>query len=915
MTTTDPRPAPDLPKGYEPGAVEERLYRFWEDGGYFAPRPNPDRTPFVISLPPPNVTGVLHMGHMLTVTLEDLMIRYHRMRGDPALWVPGEDHAGIATQAVVERHIAEEKTNRHLLGREKFIERVWEWVGIYKQRIQSQTRRFGASAEWSRERFTLDAGLSRAVREVFVRLYDEGLLYRGERIINWCPRCLSAISDLEVITRDTSGMLTWISYPLEPQEGDPPEGREIVVATTRPETMLGDTAIAVNPQDGRYADLIGRTALLPLMGRPIPIIADVAVELGFGSGAVKVTPAHDPTDFEIGQRHDLPRIQVIGFNARMTDEAGVYAGLDRYEARERVLADLKAAGRIVKQEDYTVPLGHCERCDTVIEPLISRQWFVKMMPLATPALNALRYGQLRIVPERFEKIYTDWLTNIRDWNISRQIWWGHRIPAWYCATCGATIVSREDPAACTNCGSDNIEQDPDVLDTWFSSWLWPFSTLGWPDDTPDLRAYYPTAVMETGYDIIFFWVARMVMAGIHFMGAVPFKTIYLHGLIRDDQGRKVSKSLKNGLDPVETIAKYGADALRFTLATGSTPGNDTKLSEDRIVGNRNFANKIWNAGRFVIMQTRDFADAPLPVLEHVAPRTLADRWIVSRAERLTRDATALIDDFQFGEAGRQIYEFFWSDFCDWYIEIAKTQMTGTGATPARATTAAILRATMDRVLRLLHPFMPFVTEELWQYLIGAHNAVEAPQRPATPGTMSLASPPALIVAAWPEANASHFDTRAEEEFEMVRAMVTHIRDVRQQHDVEPGKRIKATIIAGGHAKLLREQSAILEALAITEPPQILARSAKKPENALALLVDGIEIFLPLEGLIDLAKERARLDTAIAKAEGDAGRLHAKLANEQFVSRAKPEVVQAERDRLAAAEDALRKLRARRGELD
>jgi valyl-tRNA synthetase len=933
MTATEPRAALALPKGYEPGKVEQRIYHFWESNGYFRPRPDPAKKPFTISLPPPNVTGALHMGHTLTVTLEDIMIRYHRMRGDPTLWVPGEDHAGIATQNVVERHIAEQGTNRHKLGREKFIEQVWEWVGTYKKRIQTQMRRFGASVEWSRERFTLDEGMSRAVREVFVRLYEEGLVYRGERIINWCPRCMSAISDLEVISRDTPGKLTYISYPLEPMEGDPPQGLELVVATTRPETMLGDTAIAVHPDDGRYRDWIGRLVILPLMQRPIPIVADGAVEMSFGTGAVKVTPAHDPTDFEIGQRHDLPQIQVIGFDAKMTEHAGKYAGLDRYEARDRVLADLATAGRIVKQEDYTIPIGHCERCDTVIEPLISKQWFVKMAPLATPALNALRYGHLRLVPERFGKIYSDWLENIRDWNISRQLWWGHRIPAWYCAHCGAITVSRLDPDACQNCGSGELEQDPDVLDTWFSSWLWPFSTLGWPENTEDLQTYYPTSVMETGYDIIFFWVTRMVMAGIHFTGVLPFHTVYLHGLIRDDKGRKVSKSLKNGLDPLETIDQFGADALRFTLATGSTPGNDIKLATSRIEGNRNFANKIWNAGRFVLMTTADSA-RPLVPLERIKPRTLADTWILSRAQRLTRDVTAWIENYQFGEAGRAIYDFIWSEYCDWYLEIAKIQMTGQlageGATPERTTTAAILRSVLDRALRLLHPFMPFVTEELWQYLVGAqgtetrhegHEGHEGHEEGAkgTKGSEDsgygpLMPRPALIVAPWPEAAPQQISDRAEADFALVQAIITRIRDARQQAEVEKSRRIQVIMAAGARAKLLRAQSAIIERLAQTEPPTISPKVAKKPDQAVTLLVENVEISLPLAGMIDLEKERRRLDGAITEGEANAARIRAKLANEQYVVRAKPEVVQADRDRLAAQEDALRTLRARRAEL-
>ncbi len=674
-TETAPRRLDQIPKTYDPHTTEQRIYQWWESSGYFKPRRTPEnakRPPFVISMPPPNVTGALHLGHALTATLEDIMIRYHRMLGDETLWVPGEDHAGIATQAVVERELAKEGKDRQQLGREAFIERVWEWVRTYKHRIQDQTRRLGVSSDWDRERFTLDEGLARAVREVFVRLYEEGLAYRGERIINWCPKDMSSISDLEVEVVPTPGTLYYVRYPIEPA-GDETMQRYITVATTRPETILGDTAVAVNPTDERYRDLVGRHAILPIMGRRIPIVADAAVDKAFGTGAVKVTPAHDPTDFEIGNRHQLERIQVIGFDGKMTEHAGAFAGQDRAEARRGVVAEFERLGLLDHTEDYTIPLGHCSRCNSVIEPLISTQWFVKMAPLASGALGALTYGQMRILPERFAKTYTDWLENIRDWNISRQLWWGHRIPAWYCAVCGQITVAREDPAVCAHCGSDQITQDPDVLDTWFSSWLWPFSTLGWPDDTPDLRRYYPNSVMETGYDIIFFWVARMAMAGIHFLGVVPFHTVYLHGLIRDEQGRKMSKSLGNVIDPITVMDEYGTDALRFTLATSSTPGNDIKLSMNRIVGNRNFANKIWNAARFVIGQTAPIAGG-VPPLESLKPASLADRWIVSRAQRLTAEVSRLQDEFQFGEAGRQLFDFFWSEYCDWYLEIAKSQL-------------------------------------------------------------------------------------------------------------------------------------------------------------------------------------------------------------------------------------------------
>ncbi|QBD80897.1 valine--tRNA ligase [Ktedonosporobacter rubrisoli] len=892
-------PTASLPKTYEPQAVEGKWYRFWEEGGYFKPRPNPSRKPFVISMPPPNVTGALHLGHAITATVEDILIRYHRMLGDETLWVPGEDHAGIATQTVVERLLAKEGTDRHKLGREAFVERVWQWVHQYKHRIQDQHRRLGASCDWSHERFTLDEGLSKAVREVFVRLYEEGLIYRGERIINWCPRCMSAISDLEVNHVDTPGKLTYVRYPLKPVEGH--EGTEYIsVATTRPETILGDTAIAVNPKDPRYKDMIGRLAILPVIGREIPIVGDEAVDRAFGTGAVKVTPAHDPVDFEIGQRHQLPAIQVIGFDAKMTPEAGPYAGQDRYEARKNLVAELERQGLIVKIEDYTVPLGHCQRCDTVVEPLISKQWFVKMAPLATPALGAVKYGQIRIVPERFNKTYTDWLENIHDWTISRQLWWGHRIPVWYCDSCGEMTVSREDPSACAHCGSEAIHQDEDVLDTWFSSWLWPFSTLGWPERTDDLLRYYPTSVMETGYDIIFFWVARMVMSGIHFMGTIPFDTIYLHGLVRDAKGEKMSKSKNNVIDPLDVMDKFGTDALRFTLATSSTPGNDMKLIEDRIIGNRNFANKIWNASRFVLMSTAGVGEG-IPAIDAVQPQTLADRWILHRLARLVQSVTRLIDDFQLGEAGRQINEFFWSDYCDWYVEISKVQMQGDEH--LRETTAGILRSVLDQSLRLLHPFMPFVTEEVWQHLYQAC----VPEREAWPAS-------ALIVAAWPYADALALDENAEQQFALVQEVVTRIRDARNQMNVEPARRIPAIMAVGAALAMFEEQTPLIEFLARTEKPQLFSELAEKPEQAMSLLAGSVEIYLPLAGMLDLAKELERLNKEIAQAQQEVGRLQGKLANENFVAKAKPEVVEREREKLAAQEERVGKLKERRAEL-
>ncbi len=853
-----------LPKTYEPQAVESKWYRFWEEGGYFKPRADASGQTFVISMPPPNVTGALHLGHAITATIEDILIRYHRMKGDETLWVPGEDHAGIATQTVVERLLAQEGTDRHAIGREAFIERVWQWVNQYKSRIQDQHRRLGASCDWSRERFTLDDGLSKAVREVFVRLYEEDFIYRGERIINWCPRCMSALSDLEVDHVDTLGTLTYVRYPLKPVEAqfiapasEPIE--YITVATTRPETILGDTAVAVNPKDARYKDMVGRIAILPVIGREIPVIADEAVHPTFGTGAVKVTPAHDPVDFEIGIRHNLPRVQVISFDAKMTTEAGPYAGQDRFEARKNLVEELSRLGLIVKTEDYVVPLGHCQRCDTVVEPLISKQWFVKMMPLVTPAMGAVRYGQMKIVPERFNKVYMDWLENIHDWCISRQLWWGHRIPVWYCENCGQMTVSREDIAVCPHCDSTDIHQDEDVLDTWFSSWLWPFSTLGWPDVTRDLLRYYPTSVMETGYDIIFFWVARMAMAGMHFLGTIPFHTIYLHGLVRDAKGEKMSKSKNNVVDPIDVMDQYGTDALRFTLATSRG----------------------------------------VPAIHELQPSTLADRWILSRLTKLSSEVTRLIEEFQLGEAGRQINEFFWSDYCDWYVEIAKVQMQGDEA--ARRNTAGILRAVLDQSMRLLHPYMPFVTEEVWQYLYRTSE----PDQSHWPAS-------ALIVASWSQPNREAIDDEAEQEFSLLQEVITRIRDARNQVNIEPARRVPVIMAAGNQLTMLEAQAPLIEFLARTEKPQLYAQLAQKPEQSMSLLAGPVEIYLPL--VLDISKELGRLDKEIAQAQQEIARLQGKLANEAFVSKAKPEVVEKEREKLAAQEERVGKLKERRAAL-
>jgi len=902
-----------MDKTYDPRAVEPRIYRWWEEHGYFKPRgePTPEHPAFTIAMPPPNVTGELHLGHALPATLEDIMIRFHRMRGDPTLWAPGSDHAGIATQVMVERMLRQEGTDRHELGRERFLERVWEWKNRYGNRIAEQHRRLGASCDWSRERFTLDTGLSQAVREVFVRLYEERLLYRADRIINWCPRCSSAISDLEVDHQDRPGQLYHVAYRL----ADDPH-RSIEVATTRPETILGDTAIAVHPDDPRYTDLVGREVIVPAIGRRIPIVADEAVEREFGTGAVKVTPAHDPTDFEIGNRHDLPRIAVIGFDARMTPEAGLYAGLDRYEARERLLADLEKSGELVGAEDYTIPISTCDRCGTVIETLISLQWWVAMESLAGPAMAAVRYGQTRIVPERFTKVYLDWLGNIQPWCVSRQLWWGHRIPAWYCPE-GHITVAREDPTACATCGKEDLTQDSDVLDTWFSSQLWPFSTLGWPEATDDLRRYYPTAVLETGYDILFFWVARMMMAGLHFTGSVPFRTVYLHGLIRDEKGEKMSKTKGNVINPLDVMDEYGTDALRFTLATSSTPGQDMKLSKARIEGNRNFATKIWNAARFVLSQEPS-PPAPLPVRDRGLGYSLADRWIASRLDRLTIEVTRLIADFGIGEAGRQIYDFFWSEYCDWYLEIAKIQLRcadEAGDAASRRATLETLLSVLDGALRLLHPYMPFITEEIYAQLPGHGEA--------------------LIIAPWPQAGPR--DEAAERDMALLIDLIGGIRTARAELNIEPRRRLPAIVVAPEPEDLLlpewqqqvikslasspraelaevrwrkKTSKAMIEALAGLEKLDIRAERGDIPAQSLQLAFPAFEAYLPLEGVVDMEAERARAEAEIARVEGAIAGLRARLGNVSFTAKAPAAVVEKEQARLAENEELLERLRAR-----
>ncbi|NOZ05503.1 MAG: valine--tRNA ligase [Chloroflexi bacterium] len=882
----------EMAKRYDPKNVEQRLYAWWEERGYFKPRPVAEgETSFVISMPPPNVTGALHMGHALTASLEDFMIRYHRMRGEPTLWVPGTDHAGIATQNVVERALEKEGLSRQDLGREKFVERVWKWREEYGQRITIQHRRLGVSCDWDRERFTFDEGLSHAVRVAFNRLYEKGLIYRGTYLVNWCPRCESAISDLEVEHEDEAGKLYTFRYPLE-------GGGYIPVATTRPETILGDTAVAVHPDDDRYRGVVGRTALVPMLDRPVPVIADSYVDRDFGTGALKITPGHDPNDYEVGQRHKLPIINALNEDGTMSKAAGPYAGLDRYACREKLWADMAAAGLTLSVEDHVHATGHCERCHTVVEPLISTQWFVRIRPLAEAAYAAVQDGRIRIIPERFTKIYFNWMDpdTIRDWCISRQLWWGHRIPVWYCDDCGGQTCTVADPTACAHCGSDHIHQEEDVLDTWFSSGLWPFSTLGWPEETDDLHDFYPTSVLETGYDILFFWVARMIMLGLEMTGEIPFDTVYLHGLLRDEKGRKYSKSLGNALDPLDMIAQYGTDALRFTLMTGSTPGNDMKLSETRLEANRNFANKIWNAARFVAGNCAGFdARQGVQKLESGAlPLELADRWILSRHNRLIRKANRLIESYQFGEAGRQIYDFLWSEFCDWYIEMSKLRLYGDD--PQAADTArTVLVTVLDRTLRLLHPFMPFVTEEIWQHL--PHEGES------------------LMIAPWPEA--APLDDAAEADMALVMDFVRAVRNARAEYDVEPKRRIAAVVAAGAQRDLLAGQSAIIASLGRVDSAQLRIEEAiaEPPAPAVSLVVaSDVMAYLPLAGLVDLEKERSRLARAIETTQGDIARGEELLARAGFVAKAPAAVVQRERERLAGARERLAHLQERRAAL-
>ncbi|MCD7934923.1 MAG: valine--tRNA ligase [Oscillospiraceae bacterium] len=860
----------ELPKVYEPQRVERSIYEMWEQGGYFHAKIDPDRKPFSIVMPPPNVTGQLHMGHALDCTLQDILTRYKRMQGCAALWLPGTDHAGIATQIKVEEDLrVNEGLTRYDLGRDEFLARVWKWKNKYGNRIVEQQKQMGASCDWERSRFTMDEVCARAVRETFCNLYEKGLIYKGSRIINWCPHCLTALSDAEVEYIDKPGHLWYIRYPLSDGSG------EITVATTRPETMLGDTGVAVNPEDTRFSHLIGRICILPLVGREIPIVGDAYCEIGFGTGAVKMTPAHDPNDFEVGQRHGLEVIRVIADDGSINENGGKYEGLDRYECRRQIVADLDAAGYLVKIEDYSHNVGTCYRCHNDVEPLISAQWFVKMEPLAKEAIRVVKDGTVKFVPERFSKTYINWMENVHDWCISRQLWWGHQIPAWYCDDCGHINVSREDPTVCEKCGSAHLTREEDVLDTWFSSALWPFSTMGWPEKTPELDYWYPTSVMVTGYDIIFFWVARMIFSGMEQMQEHPFDTVFIHGLVRDAQGRKMSKSLGNGIDPLEMVEKYGADALRFNLITSNSPGNDMRFYVEKCEAMRNFCNKIWNASRFVLMN--------LQIEDNALPDTLElpDRWILSMLNDTVREVCENMDRFELGVAASKLYDFIWDSFCDWYIELTKPRLNGTDATASECAQRVLLYV-LTEILKLLHPFMPFITEEIWQAIPHEGDA--------------------LIVADYPVYRPELCFAEDAASFSLVMEAIRAVRARRSEMNVPPSRKSHLIIVAEAAQRAAFEQGRdYICKLAYAAELTVAAEPPEDAAGMVSVVTGSARMFMPMADLVDIAAERARLQKNLANAEKQLAAQNAKLSNEKFVSRAPEAVVNTEREKKASLE--------------
>ncbi|MCX7951731.1 MAG: valine--tRNA ligase [Clostridiales bacterium] len=870
----------NIAKNYNPKDFEERLYNEWIENGYFTPKVNEDRKPFTIVMPPPNITGQLHMGHALDNTLQDALIRWKRMQGYEALWLPGEDHASIATEVKVENELAKKGIYKKEIGREEFLNHVWDWTHTYRERIKKQLQKMGASCDWTRERFTMDEGLNKAVREVFVRLYNKGLIYRGNRIINWCPRCMTALSDAEIEYQEKQGNLWHIKYPVKDSD------EYIVIATTRPETMLGDVAVAVNPNDERYKHLIGKMLVLPLVNREIPVIADEYVEMEFGTGAVKITPAHDPNDFEVGQRHGLEQTVVMNDNGTMNELAGKYAGLDRYEARKEIVNDLSKLGFLVKIEEHNHNVGSHDRCGTTVEPLLSKQWFVKMKPLAEPAIEAVRKGEVEFVPERFAKVYYNWMENIQDWCISRQLWWGHRIPVWYCQTCGEVIVSSNDPDVCPSCKSSNLKQDEDVLDTWFSSALWPFSTLGWPDNTEDLKYFFPTDVLVTGYDIIFFWVARMIFSAINEMGEVPFKHVLIHGIVRDSQGRKMSKSLGNGIDPLEVIDEYGADALRFTLITGNSPGNDMRFYMERVEASRNFANKIWNASRFMLMNyDQELVNKYKSEVSNI--RNSADRWIVSRINEVAKEVTENMNKFEMGIAAQKIYDFIWSELCDWYIELVKPRLYGEDEKSKAAAQITLIEVLKDS-LKLLHPFMPFITEEIYKHITD--------------------ETPSITIAKWPEYSEDKNYQEDVKAMEFVIEAIKSIRNIRAEMNVPNSRRAKIMLIPSSDiAKNAFEDGLVyFEKLAFASEV-VFVNKEDVPSDAVSAVTEGTQIYMPLEDLIDKQKEIERLTKEKEKLEKEVERAESKLNNPNFVAKAPQKLVDEEKEKLEKYKEMLNKV--------
>lgn len=876
----------NLAKTYDPSQVEDRLYKEWQDKGYFHAKIDYAKKPFTIVIPPPNITGQLHMGHAMDNVPQDILIRWKRMQGFCTLWVPGTDHASIATEAKIVDAMAKEGLTKEMLGREKYLERAWEWRRVYGGRIVEQLKKLGCSCDWERERFTMDEGLSNAVKEVFLRLYSKGLVYKGERITNWCPKCNTSISDIEVEYEEKDGSFWHIRYPVKNSS------EFVTVATTRPETMLGDTAVAVHPSDERYAHLIGKTVVLPLMNREIPVIADDYVDKEFGTGVVKITPAHDPNDFEVGMRHDLPFINVISNDALMNENAGQYSGMDRYEARKKIVKDLESQDYLVKIEPHKHNVGTCQRCSTVVEPIISKQWYVKMKPLAEPAIEVVKNGTIKFIPERFSKIYFNWMENIQDWCISRQLWWGHRIPAYYCSECGHMVVDREMPNVCPKCGSTKVEQDPDTLDTWFSSALWPFSTLGWPEQTEDLKFFYPTDVLVTGYDIIFFWVARMIFSGMEHMKKEPFKYVLIHGLCRDAQGRKMSKSLGNGIDPLEIIEQYGTDALRFALTIGNSPGNDLRFSAEKVEASRNFANKIWNASRFVLMNFDEGLD-----FGNINPDrfTAPDKWILSRVNSVTREVTENMGKYEFGIALQKIYEFIWEEFCDWYIELVKPRLYDRDDA-ARLEAQYVLNYTLGTAMKLLHPFMPFITEEIYRHLINDDESI--------------------MISKWPEYRDDYSFPGYAEKMALVMEAIKAIRNIRVEMNVPPSRKAKAIFVVteDGAGTVLDEGRKFFERLAGVTDITVQKNKSGISPDAVTAIIPGVEIFIPLEDLIDLDKEIERLEKEKANLEKELERVNGKLGNEGFVAKAPQKVIEEEKAKREKYMDMYGKVAERLGSL-